>query len=150
MPLAAHSAVSITTTSKYIFFGMDGTINVLLNAFAMLEGLTATVEFYSTNLPTGAFLGETSNFNLDISLGNQTTGDIVYLDYPMITTKVFLLDGENSAATFDEQNMHDAIALNDEGRSVWLRLATGNNTLELISPDCGTLTIALSWYRRRP
>lgn len=148
--LATHSAVSITTTSKYIFFGIDGTITVLTNAFAMLEGLTATVEFYSTNLPTGAFLGETTSFNLDIALSNQATGDIIYLDYPMIQTKVFLLDSENSVATFDEQNMHDAMALNDEGRSVWLRLSKGSNTLELISPDCGTLTIALSWYRRRP
>lgn len=147
--LATHTTVSITTTNKYIFFGIDGTITVLANAYAMLEGLTATIEFYSTNLPTGAFLGESSNFSLEIALENQTTGDIVYLDYPMITTKVFLLDSENSVATFDEQNMHDAMTLNDEGRSVWLRLAKGVNTLALTSADCGTLDIALTWYRRR-
>lgn len=147
--LAAHSSVSIDTASKFLFFGVDGTLNALTNAYAMLEALTMTVEFYTTNLPTGAFLGETTNFGLDLTLLNQANNDTVFLDYPMLQTKKFLLDSENSDATFDSQTMHDAMRLDDEGRSVWIRLPKGSNTLQLISPDCGTLNIALSWYRRR-
>lgn len=147
--LASHSAVSINTTNKYLFFGLNGTIKVLTNAYAMLEGLTATIEFYTANLPTGTFLGNTESFGLDLAFENQTMGDIVYLDYPMLKTKTFLLDSENYDVTVDGQNMHDAMSLDDEGRSIWMRLAKGSNVLAITSPDCGMLDIALSWYRRR-
>lgn len=144
-----QTAVAVATTSQYLFVGLDGTILKLANALAALEGLTGTIVFYSTNLPSGSFLGETGNFSLDLTLENITTGDQILLDYPMVLNTAFALDGEEYSITYDGANMSDAMRLDDEGRSVWLRLQTGVNTLQITSADVGTLDIALSWYRRR-
>lgn len=144
-----HTAVAVATTSKYLFVGLEGTITKLAGALAMLEGLTATVKYNSANLPTGVFLGETGNFTLDLTLTSAPTGDALYLDYPMALNTEFELDGEAFTVTNDGVNMSDAMRLDDEGRGIWIGLRPGTNTLTLTSPDAGTLTIALRWYRRR-
>ena len=144
-----RTAVAVATTSKYLFVGLDGTIVKLLNALAMLETLTATIVFYSTNLPSAALLGETGNFSLDLTFANNTTGDELYLDYPMILNSQFIVDGENFDVTYHGHAMNGALRLDDEGRNVWLRLNPGNNVLQISSADAGTLSVALSWYRRR-
>lgn len=143
------SPISIANTAKYIFFGLEGTILRLANAYAMLEALTGTIKFYSTNLPTGTFRGETGSFTLNLTLENQLTENKMMLDYPMVLNKVFDIDGENYEITFDSINMSDAMRLDDEGRSQWIRLLPGENILKITSPDVGTLDIVLSWYRRR-
>lgn len=144
-----RTAVSVATTSKHLFFGLQGTVTKATSALAMIEGLTGTVKFYTTNLPSGALLGETGNFSLDLEFSNQETSDSILLDYPMVLNTAFDLDGELFTVTYDGANMSDAMRLNDEGRSVWIRLIPGTNTLELTSPDAGTLTVDLRWYRRR-
>ena len=147
--LAAHSAVSTTSGTKYIFFGARGRIVALEDAYVMIEGLTATVGFNSSNIPSGSFLGETSSYNLDITLENQTTGDSLTLQYPMQTNKVLNMDGENFDITYDDVSLIDVLQLDDDSRDIWIRLAQGSNTLGITSPDVGTLDIELSWYRRR-
>jgi hypothetical protein len=44
---------------------------------------------------------------------------------------------------------HEAITLDDESRAVFIRLAAGSNTLKVTSDNVGTLSVALSWYKRR-
>lgn len=147
--LASHSSVSIASGTKYLFFGLSGQIKVLANAYAMLEGLTATVEFTSANLPTGTLLGEKANFTLKFTLSNDETDDSVEFDYPMLLNTVFNMDGEAHEATFDDAYMHSAMQLDDESRSTWIRLVLGDNIIRAVGVDCGTTDIVLSWYRRR-
>lgn len=146
-----HSNSTITSYMQYIRFVLGGGIGQIANASANLEVLTCTVEFYSTNIPTGTLGSEKTNYHLDITLKNTTTGDSVDMSFPMLLTKVFTLDGEEFEATYDDVNAHGAITLDDESRAVWIRLNPGVNSLAMTGPasDLGTLDIALSWYPRR-
>jgi hypothetical protein len=144
-----QTAVAVATTSTILFIGLEGTISASAGALAMLEGLTVTVKFFSANLPSAALLGETGNYSLDETLENTTIGDQILLDYPMLRNAQMVLDGENFTVTYYGHPMSGAMRLDDEGRSVWMRLQPGNNVLSLTSPDLGTQDLALSWYRRR-
>jgi hypothetical protein len=147
-----HSSVSVT--GKYLRVVLSGSIVALANAACDLEMLTATAVFSTTLLPAGTLLGEGSNYPLAIMITNMTNGDQVTLVYPMLTNRVFLLDGENFLATYDGVNAHGAIDLDDDSRDAWIRLEPGSNTLQIdpvtAGDDIGTLSIALSWYPRRP
>jgi hypothetical protein len=145
---AAHSAIAIPNTAKWVRFPATGTILVQAGAYAMSEALTVTVEFYTTNLPTAAFLGEANGYPIDLILSNAA-GESLRLNYPAQYNIDFLLDGENYIATYGTANAHRAIALNDAARVAWLPLSAGSNTLTIVSADVGTLNVALSWYRRR-
>lgn len=145
----AHTAVSVATTSKYLRHVLSGIFPIAANHYAMTEGLTLTAVFVSANLPTGAFLGEASNYTLSLAMSNDLSGDIVRLTYPALYNLAFLMDGEEFDASFDNVNAHQSIDLDDESRDAWLRLRPGANTLTIVATDVGTLGIALSWYRRR-
>lgn len=146
---ATHSSVSITNTAKYIRFSVVGIFPRTANAVALSEALTVTAEYVSANLPSGSFLGEVDNYQLDLTLSNDLSDDELTLNYPAIYNKPFLLDGENFVASFDDANAHRALTLDDPGRSVWLRLLPGSNTLTITATDLGTVSGNLSWYRRR-
>lgn len=130
----------------FSFIGSSGKTASELTAF---EALTVTVEFVSANLPVGALLGEAGNYPLKITITNNTTGDIVYIEYPMKVNKTFALDGETYTASYDGVNAHGAVNLDDDSRDVWIALNPGNNELQIDCDDIGTLSVALSWYARR-
>lgn len=147
---ATHSAVSIPNTTKFLRLVVVGIFSKLPNgAYAMTEALTGTIKFYSTNLPTATLLSRTSSYPLDLVLTNNANSDAVTLKYPMIYNKALLVNGETNAITFDAVNAHRALTLNDEGREIWIRLLPGSNQLNIAGTDIGTLSNALSWYRRR-
>lgn len=146
---ATHSSVSVINTTKYLRFVVNGIFLATRYALALTEALTATPEFVSANIPSGAFLGEVDNYPLDLELSNDLSEDALTLSYPAVYNKPFLLDGEAFEATFDNANAHRAITLDDEGRSIWLRLKPGTNTLTISATDLGTVSGSLSWYRRR-
>ncbi|MCZ2076680.1 MAG: phage tail family protein [Bryobacterales bacterium] len=143
------SAVSVAAGSRYLFFGLDGKIQKLADALAMIEALTTTVEFVTANLPSGSLLAEVGSFSMDLQIKNQTNGDVISLDYPLLLHRDFALDGEERTVTLDGVNLIEALRLDDEGRSVWIRLAPGDNVIEVSSADVGTLEATFSWYARR-
>ncbi|RPI90328.1 MAG: hypothetical protein EHM40_18650 [Chloroflexi bacterium] len=147
---AAHSNVSIPSTSKYLRHVVTGIFLNTANAYALTEALTVTAEFATATLPTGTLLGEVANYPLALQLSDDLSGDIVQLNYPALYNIPFLMDGESFEAFFGNVNAHRAITLDDEGRGDgWLRLKPGTNTLMIAAVDVGMLSVALSWYRRR-
>jgi hypothetical protein len=145
--IAAISSLSLPAGTKYIRSVISGQFPGGANYYAMYELLTVTAEF--TTYPSGAFLGETSNGTLDLTITNTTTGDAMIFDYAMILNKDFVFDGENYTVQFDSLDIADALRLDDMGRSIWIRLKPGNNSITLTSPDTGTLKVSPSYYRRR-
>lgn len=147
---STHSSVSVANTSQFIRFSVVGVSSDAADSYALSEALTVTVDFVSANIPTGTLLGEVDHYPLDVTLSNDVSGDEVGILYPALYNKAFLMDGEAFEATFDGVRAHRSITLNDEGRASWLRLQPGVNTLTLSSnEDMGTVSVALSWYRRR-
>jgi hypothetical protein len=145
-----HTSVAVATGSKYLRQTFLGTFGASpADAYALCEGLTATCEFTSANLPTGTLLAESNNCQLTAIVANNTNSDSLTIDLPLLANKLLAMDGELNTAVYDGSNVHRSILLNDEGRSAWLRLTTGTNTISITGTDIGTLSVVLKWYRRR-
>lgn len=145
-----HSSVTVTGNAPLVRLRAAGKFT-LEGGYALYEGLTATVVFYATNLPSGSLLGEANNFHLDINLANASTGYSIDIDLPMKLNKALVLDGENYTARYDGDNVHDCISLDDESRDIWIPLEPGTYNLSITSDLTlpGTMAAALSWYKRR-
>ena len=147
---AAHTNVAFASGKLYlrqIFSGAFGASPS--DSYALLEGLTTTVEFVSANLPAGTLLAEQDNAQLTATITNNNNGDQVIIDLPMKLNLLLAMDGETNIVLFDGANAYRALSLDDESRSVWIRLETGINEIEISGVDIGTLDIDLKWYRRR-
>ena len=144
-----HNTVSVPSTSKAVRFVLSGSISALTNALAEFEVLTLTVKFTTANIPSAAFLGEVSNYQLAVTLVNNTNDDSIALDFPMRTSVDFVINGEAFTVTYESTNVHNALTLDDESRAVFVRLAAGGNDLQVSGTDVGALTATLSYYRRR-
>jgi hypothetical protein len=144
-----HSTVSVPTATTWVRFALSGVLQAMADAMAALEVLTLTVKFTTANIPSGLLLSETSNYQLDIQMINNTTGESFTVFFPMRTGVGFVIDGEAYMVTYEGVNAHEAMTLNDESRDAFMRLVAGNNDLQVISTDLGSLTGTLTYYRRR-
>jgi hypothetical protein len=141
---------STPTGSKYVQMLFRGGYPPSIKEHANLQALTCTAVFNSANVPTGAFLGESGAIPLVVTLQNETTGDIVYLNFVMKLNKTFTIDGETKVVDYDGFSAFGALTLDDEGRSIYLRLqGNATNTIRITGDDLGTLDIDLSWFVRR-
>jgi hypothetical protein len=150
-PTGTWSAWSISvTTAGYpnILLAMQGQV-VGQGGGSYMEMLTATITFTSANTPAATLLAEKANYPLSIGILNTENGDQINLLFPMILDNPILLDSEEKTALYHGINCHGSIELNDESRAVWVRLITGDNDLEIVAADVGTVQISLSWNRRR-
>lgn len=121
-----------------------------VKAAARLEIVSCTAAFNSSNIPTGTLLSEHQGMPMDITIRNQTTGDQISIDYNMLLNKVFSVDGENNLVQYDGYNAFGSLQLDDEGRSIYLRLqGAGLNTIEISGSDLGTIEVDLHWFERR-
>jgi hypothetical protein len=143
-----QTLTAIDAATKYLQFYVSGQFS-LQNARAFLEALTATVEFSAANIPSAAFLGETSNYPLDFKFENVTNDCAVNLLYQMRLNKPFVLDSENSLVTYGGLYAFKAFTMDDESRDVYIPLKPGSNTLQITGVDCGEITAGLAWKQRR-
>lgn len=145
-----HNSVSVSPNWPYVELWFFGGYPGAANAYAVMEILTCTVDFVSGNIPTGTLLGETAGLPLALTIENTTTGDAITLDYMMLLNKSFVLDGEAKTAQYDGVNAHSAVTMDDESRSVYLRLQGGvTNTIQISGADLGEMNVVLSYYARR-
>jgi len=145
-----HNGVSVSPAAPYLWFELAYGFAGAANAYAIFEMLTCTANFDSSNIPTGALLGEAGNYPLALTIENLTTGDAVTLDFMMLLGETFSLDGESRVATYAGFNAYGAVASNDLARSPALRLTGGaSNSIRISGADLGELSVVLSWYKRR-
>ena|GEM_PF-2003062 len=145
-----RNSVSVATGSRFLQLILAGTYPFSPGAYAAFEALTATINFNSSNIPTGAFLGEQDNYPLVVTIENQTTGESIQLDYMMRLTKTFSIDGENNLVQYNGFNAFDSVTMDDEGRPAFIRLKGGvTNTIAISGPDLGELDIDMHYYARR-
>ncbi len=144
-----HAASAITGSQKMVRFLMTGSLAALANVDCYFEVATASAEFVTANLPTGTLLAEKSNYLMNISIKNNTTGDQVNLLFPVLVNTTLTLDAENYDVTYGGVNAASALSLDDDSRAIWVRLNPGVNELVITGDDIATLTIVPSWYARR-
>lgn len=147
-----HAAQAVAAGYPYVRFALLPSLAGGSELYADFEVLTATVKFITGALPTVALLTGVDNYPLNVML-SVGTGEVMYLSYPMRSTKTLVVDGEAYTVTYDGVNAHGALRLDDEARDVWLPIVPGDNVLTVgpvvTGDDIGTLTIGLSWYARR-
>lgn len=145
-----HNSVSVSPNWPLLELWLFGGYPGAANAYLAMEVLTCTADFVSANIPTGTFLSETGGLPLDLTIENLTTGDQIRLDYIILLNKSFVLDGEAKTAKYDSVNAHSAVTMDDESRSVYLRLQGGvTNTIQISGIDLGQMNVGLSYYARR-
>lgn len=157
--LATHTDIDLPAGQVLLRWTLTGVSSSAANAYELLEALTFIVYFTTANIPTATFLGEQTNFHMDIrlrntaTLGDLTITDAIELRYPARLDTPLILNGETYEATYDGTNVHGAMKLDDESRTVWIRALPGVvNTLSIESLDgesIGTMDVVPSLYRRR-
>jgi len=155
---SAHTNVDIDNTSKMLRLILAGVSGAVANSYQLFEALTFITYWTTANIPSLTLLGEQSNHHLAVRLNNVATAgvksvdDSIDLEYPMKLAKEMVIDGEAHTLTYEGVNAHGAMNLDDESRTVFIRLLPGSNSLTLSSlqgVNMGSLTGALSWYKRR-
>ena len=142
-------ANSIATTTRHIRAIFGRVLAAAPSALAKYEIQTCTIAFTTANIPTGTLLGEQLNYPLDVTITNNAVSEGFDLKQPMRINKPLALDAEAHTVLYGRINAFNALTMDDESRTAWLRLLKGSNQLQLTGVDVGTLGIALSWYRRR-
>lgn len=145
----SHANAVITSNMARIRLSFSGSLSATAGVECYFEVLTATVNFYATNEPTGSLGSEEANYYLSAEIENKTTGEKIILSLPMVLNKSLILDSEEGAVTYDGVDAFSCLELDDESRSVWINLEPGANELEITGDNVGSLTIGLSWYERR-
>jgi hypothetical protein len=146
---AAWTCAVSAADYPYIMIFMSGQVVGQSLGYAGLELTSGTITFTAATLPASTLLAEVVNYPLSIGIKNDTTGDQINLLFPMILNEALELDSEEKTALYHGINCHGCIFLDDESRSVWIRLQEGANALEIIGADLGTIALSLSWNRRR-
>ncbi len=148
---AAHVNDEITDPYNYILtyqFSGQFWVNpppIGLGLYAEVTGVSIVL----LDLFTGTgLLAQKSNITMDLTLINETNGDSLGANYPLLAGKVISINSEESIVTYDSFNYYSAIIQDDKTRPVFIRLQPGANTISLIGA-VGAGTITLSWYKRR-
>lgn len=112
----------------------SGSIAALANNIASYEIQSRTLTLPSASVPQVSFASmETVAYYLDLTLSNETTGDVMILTAPMKDGDVLTIDcGERTITNASGESL---FATKDP-LSNWLSLATGDNTLRW--QDTGT------------
>lgn len=146
--LATHVNDALPSAATSISIYLTGSIYGQTGALGKYAEIrTASLAF--ENIFTGAgLLAQKSNITMDLTLINDTNGDSLGANYPLLAGKVISIDSEESIVTYDSFNYYSAIIQDDKTRPVFIRLQPGANTISLIGA-VGAGTITLSWYKRR-
>ena len=117
---------------------------------SFVEVDTVTLKFDSTQSPAVMFCTENSdNYPLNAKITNQTTGEVMYVEFTMGTNQTLAVDTDDQYVTYEKDNTRQlqAVSLNTV-RKQWLRLQPGSNTLKYEDTNTGNVTLNLAFYER--
>jgi hypothetical protein len=108
-----------------------------------------TVSLNSSETPVVSVNGEQGNYDLSCTLTNQETGEAIDLDFVMDVNSELEIDTDERVITWlaDDSRHLEARTLSSVRRH-WLRLLSGNNTLEFTDVGTGNVTITTEFKRR--
>lgn len=97
-----------------------------------------------TAAPTITINAEQSNYQLDCTLTNTTTGKAIILSFNMQINEGLEADTDEKTITYlkDGSSQFQALGLVGGPRRAWLPLARGNNTLQF--DDAGTVAVTIT------
>lgn len=110
----------------------------------------ADVAITLSNYPALAIGGEQSNYPLDCTISNTTTGEAIVLALNMLIDEVLEVNTDEKTITNLTEGMGHLSALELVGgvRKHWLRLIPGNNSLQYAETGVADVDLDLVWDRR--
>jgi hypothetical protein len=137
---SAHSGVALGATYYYLRLHFKGSLAASANNAAYSECQAATLALDSSKCPTIALSAKISNYYLDCTITNETTGESISIDGNLPIDKTLTIDCLSRTMTLDDgTNVLRWLTAKNTARAQWLDLQPGNNTLRF--DDTGTTDV---------
>lgn len=141
----SYGPLSFSGTYNELRFQINGTLPALAGNWAAVEMLSITVALNSSNTPSVTIRSENSQYYLTLKLSNTTTGEALYLNWPMKLNETLVLDCDTRRITYrDNTSALGALTLDSE-RVDWLNMANGSNTFQWEDSSTVAVTVAIEW-----
>jgi hypothetical protein len=100
--------------------------------------------------PQGTTGFEQTNYDLDCTITNETTGEAVRITNTLLLDEELEVDSDAKTIILldDSTNQFQALAILGSPRRDWLALDVGNNTLRFDDVGTGNVTITVTWWER--
>jgi hypothetical protein len=132
----------------YFRIYFDGTQSAGANAYCAVEMETVTLAVDSAAAPASTILAEQSNYTLDVTLSNTTTGEYVQITAQTALNAAIIIDCESQVCyRIDGENLLAALTLSSK-RAEWLSLGAGSNTLSFVDTGTAAVTVKTDWRGR--
>lgn len=115
-----------------------------------IEASDVTLTLNSSYTPAVAIGAEQSTYDLACRITNNTTGLAIDVAFQMALNQEIEIDTDGKTVTYlaDGSNQFQALTLVGAARRDWLKLQTGNNTLQFDDTGTDTVTIDFDWEER--
>jgi hypothetical protein len=133
-----HNTEAVPSTTKVLRFFIQGSVTAVAGNYFALEVTAATLTL--VNYPTVSLRAQESNYYLDATITNTTTGESIRLAYPLQTSKTLYIDTDpNQPYAKMNGNIVNVVKPNTN-RSKWLKLQPGSNTLTFTADYASNIT----------
>jgi len=154
-PGSAGSPVTITHTSaetliansRYIRYHLLGSINALVDNVVRFEIHSVTLILTSANVIQVGMSGEQANYQFAVEIRNNTTGESLFIDYPVAEDETLIVNSDGMEATYKGMNALRGISW-DRIRTDWLRLEPGENELQYFADPTSDVHIVIKTHNR--
>jgi hypothetical protein len=121
-------------------FGVNG---------SYLEFGAVAVDLYASETPLVTVGAQDGNYELDVLLTNQTTGEAITVSYVMDVGGELEINTDLRTVTdlADDSGQYQAVQLNSVRRT-WLRLLPGANVLRWVDAGTNDVDVTLEWEER--
>ena len=114
-----------------------------------LEAADCTVTLDNTKTPVIAIGSEQGNYELNLTIENETTEDEIVLAYNMELDSPLIVNTDEKTIIYETENQNQALTQSGGVRRDWLPLNPGDNTIALSDTDTAELDVEITFDRRQ-
>lgn len=146
--IASTDTGNLTSGRKNIQFILSGSIIGSASNIQNLELDAATLTLDSNNIPQKSVGAEQSQYHLNATITNATTGDYIMLDFAMSLNRTLTVNCNTREIYYDDGTpAYNAISWSTY-RDGWLPLVYGTNTLSFTDTGTQGVTIGVDYENR--
>lgn len=124
-----------------------------VSAYNLADGNITNCVFtlYAANVPVATIGAERANYSLNVTIKNETTGESMVLDFPIMEVDEILeVDTYQHTITYLQEGsrQQQALKLSSGARRDWLRLVRGANVLLWDDTGSNKVEVDILWNRR--
>ena len=143
-----NTNTALSGTYNFARFIMNGSVTAVSGNYAYCEITDVTLTLDANKIPYAKMAAEESNYYLDATITNQTTGEWLKITAPMNLNDTMTVDSDNYTITNDDgTNILGARTLSSR-RQEWLKLNAGANVLEWTDAGTAAVTCVIKYQDR--